>query len=216
MHRPKCSRDSIRHNCTSPGEAGEPPHHLLIGQAWARGRAEREQEHCSGHVVEVQRAGGRSQDRGHVPVLAARVDRRARRLALPAQGLEGLPQQQEAHEEQHGREAPRGAALRAVTLCGLVAILRQGNSCVKGLICGCKRLMGLPYQQQTMDHCHRAPGGAARLCVVATVLQQRPSEGKKGLQLHACLPPSEFCIWESASCRVETEADPPQSKCAPH
>ncbi len=146
MHQPKCSRDSIRHNCTSPGEAGEPPHHLLIGQAWARGRAEREQEHCSSYVVEVQWAGGRSQDCGHVPVLAARIDRRARRLARPAQGLEGLPQQQEAHEEQHGREAPRGAALRAVALCVLVPILCQGNSCVRALICGHVKRMGLLHQ----------------------------------------------------------------------
>ena len=97
-------------------------------------------------LLRCKGAGGRSRDCGHVPVLAARIDRRARRLARPAQGLEGLPQQQEAHEEQHGREAPRGAALRAVALCVLVPILCQGNSCVRALICGHVKRMGLPHQ----------------------------------------------------------------------
>lgn len=62
-----------------------------------------------------------------MPIQAAYRRCRHSCIALPAEGLESLPQQQQAHEEQHSGEAPCCAAMGAILLCVTVVILQHSK-----------------------------------------------------------------------------------------
>ena len=48
-------------------------------------------------------------------------------ITLPAEGLESLPQQQQAQEKQHSGEAPCCTAMGTILLCVTVIILQHSN-----------------------------------------------------------------------------------------